>query len=85
MCWRGLPRLLEELFQVATGEKRQEHPNQRMFTIRPEKGHYPPHHHKIDNRGRDDQHDSEKTRVAKPSHGVSLLYDAPVRAELKYS
>jgi hypothetical protein len=31
----------------------------------------PPRHHEIDNHGRDDQHDPEEARVAKPSHGIS--------------
>ena len=39
---------MEELFEMATGEKRQEHPYQRMVAIRPEEGDDPPHHHEID-------------------------------------
>src|SRR5918992_1616631 len=84
MSLEQCPRLVEELFQMAAGEKREEHPHQRVVTIRPEEGYRPPRYHERDDGGHDDQHDSEETRVAKPLHSVSLLYNTFTPVERSY-
>jgi hypothetical protein len=70
------PSFLQESFEMTAGEKRQEHPHQRMVTIRPQEGDHPPRQDEIDDRGHDHQHNPEETRFAQPPHRVSSLSDA---------
>lgn len=70
MCHGSSP--LEELFQMAAREERQEEPHQRMVTIGPEKGYALPHY-QIEDQNKENQRDNEETRFAKSPHGVSFL------------
>jgi hypothetical protein len=70
---------MEEHFQRAIREKREEHPHEWVVTIRPEEGEYPPPHYEMANQTYDDQHDTQETRVTMPPHNISLLDNARIK------
>src|SRR5262249_22014962 len=65
---------LQESVEMAAREEGQEHPHERMASMRPEEGETPSHDDNIDEHGKEDHGNAEHTGITPPVHGLSPSY-----------